>query len=94
MVDFKSLRDIPLLDVCRLLNIPLKQSGAYHRGACPICRNKSQRCFVVTVSMNRWWCHGNCKRGGDPLQLVAIVKGVAFPSASKWLHQHFEISPA
>ena len=52
-VDFKALRQrIRIEQVCDLLGIPLKKTGAQLRGPCPICSHDSDRCFVVTPKLN------------------------------------------
>ena len=65
-VDFKTLRErIPIERVVTMLGIRLKKSGAQLRGSCPICSHTSNRCFVVTPSLNRFWCFGDCQRGAS-----------------------------
>ena len=49
------------------------KSGGQRRGPCPICKHRSQRCFVITPSKNLYYCFGDCKEGGDALQLVARI---------------------
>lgn len=93
MTDFKGLRKLSILKVCDFLGIPLKQVGAYHRGACPICKHKSQRAFVVTPKLNRWWCHGGCKEGGDPLELLARHDHITHREAARVLVCHFGMPP-
>jgi DNA primase len=89
-VDFKALRDrIPIERVITMLGIPLKKRGAQLRGSCPICSHTSDRCFVVTPALNRFWCFGECQRGGDVIELVARVKQLSQKDAAHLLVKHF-----
>jgi DNA primase len=89
-VDFKALRErVQIERVCDLLGIKLKKSAAQLRGSCPICDQESDRCFVVTPSINRYWCFGKCQSGGDVIELVAQVKKLAHKDAAAFLARHF-----
>jgi DNA primase len=89
-VDFKVLRErIPIARVIDMLGVRLKKRGAQLRGSCPICSHASDRCFVVTPSLNRFWCFGDCQRGGDIIELVAQVKHVSQKDAAQILAEHF-----
>ena len=89
-VDFKALRQrIPIEHVLDMLGIQLKKTGAQLRGSCPICSNASDRCFVVTPSLNRFWCFGDCQSGGDVIELVAQVKQLSHKDAAHLLADHF-----
>jgi len=88
-MDFRSLRRIPVVDVCRYLGISLRQRNGQWRGACKICNHPSPRAFVVTERLNRFWCHGRCKSGGDALQLMMQMRGINHVEAAKLLVSHF-----
>ena len=89
-VDFKALRQrIPIEQVCAMLGIQLKKTGAQLRGSCPICSRASDRCFVVTPAINRFWCFGDCQSGGDIIELVAQVKQLSQKDAAHLLAEHF-----
>ena len=89
-VDFKALAQrIQIEQVITMLGIPLKKTGAQLRGPCPICSHGSNRCFVVTPKLNRFWCFGNCQIGGDVIELVAQVKRVSHKEAAHFLADHF-----
>ena len=93
-MDFKALRQrIPIEQVCRLLGIKLKKTGAQLRGACPICGHASERCFVVTPALNRFWCFGHCHSGGDGIELVARVRQLSHKAAARLLVDHFGEPP-
>ena len=82
-LDFNQLRNIPIVEVCDELGIVLLRTKSALRGACPICRHDSDRCFVVTEKINRWWCFGKCQSGGDPLELFMRVKHMTHRDAAK-----------
>lgn len=89
-VDFKALRQrIPIEQACAMLGISLKKAGAQLRGPCPICSHASDRCFVVTPALNRYWCFGNCGSGGDVIELVAQVRQLSHKDAAQLLAEHF-----
>jgi DNA primase len=88
-MDFRRLRNIDILDVCRWLGIELKCKGSVWRGSCPICRHPSERAFTVTPALNRFWCFGRCQDGGDALELVVRTKLISHPNAAKLLVDEF-----
>jgi DNA primase len=89
-VDFKALRQrVPIERVVDMLGIQLKKSGAQLRGSCPVCSAASDRCFVVTPALDRFWCFGDCKSGGDVIELVARVKQMTHKEAALLLAEHF-----
>src|SRR4051812_17882427 len=87
--DFHALRRIPIVDVCKQLDIVLKPKGSHYRGWCPLCKHPSERAFVVTPKMQRWCCHATCKEGGDSLELVVRFKQVPHTEAASWLVRTF-----
>jgi DNA primase len=90
-VDFKALRQrIPIEHVCDMLGIQLRKTGAQLRGSCPICSHASDRCFIVTPAINRFWCFGDCQSGGDVIELVAQVKHMSHKDAAHLLAEHFK----
>jgi DNA primase len=90
-VDFKALRQrVPIEQVCDLLGIPLRKTGSQLRGPCPICSHASDRCFVVTPAINRFWCFGDCQSGGDVIELVSQVKRLSHKDAAQLLADHFK----
>ena len=89
-VDFKALRQrMPIEHVLDMLGIRLKKTGTQLRGPCPICSSDSDRCFVVTPALNRFWCFGDCKSGGDVIELVARVKQLSPKEAANLLVEQF-----
>lgn len=58
----------------------LKQRRAAEwRGACPIHHGKNEN-FAVDPATGRWFCHSTCGRGGDMLELEAVLTGGDFPT--------------
>lgn len=90
--DFKRLATIPIERVCDVLDIPLKKRGRQLRGLCPICEHNSPRAFTVTPALNRFWCHGFCRSGGDVIELVAQVKQIGKYDAALFLADNFNSS--
>ena len=90
--NFKRVARTSILEVCAHLGIDLKQRGNQWRGKCPICDHPSERAFVVTVSLNRFWCHATCKNGGDPLQLFSEVRQLYKYHAALEMEKNFNSS--
>jgi len=89
-VDFKTLRQrVPIERVLDMLGVQLKRVGAQLRGPCPICSHSSDRCFVVTPALDRYWCFGSCQQGGDIIELVAQVRQLSHKDAARQLAAHF-----
>jgi len=57
-------RDVRIEAVCESLHIELKRMGKQLRGQCPLCGHRSERAFVVTPAMRRFWCFADRKAGG------------------------------
>lgn len=87
--DFNSLKGIPIEDVLHYLGIDLKKKGKQLRGQCPVCLHPSSRAFTVTPDMNRFWCHGYCRSGGDTIELVSRVKQITAYDAACELQKTF-----
>ncbi len=93
MVDFKRLRLISLLDVCKRLNIPLKRSAArQYRGKCPFCGTKNVRSLVITVPENIFYTFC-CSEHGDALELVHKYVRIPKVDAATWLIENFGLPP-
>lgn len=94
-VDFAELKArVPIEDVVAWLGIELKKSGAQLRGRCPIHDGSDPRQFVVTPAKGVWYCFGDCKQGGDAIELVAKLKGCALREAALQMQAHFAPPPA
>jgi DNA primase len=91
--NFKKVARIPIEQVVDFLGLDLKKKGRQLRGPCPLCQHPSQRAFSVTLGeVNRFWCFGHCRCGGDVIQLVAQVKQLTQYEAACLLAKHFNSS--
>ncbi len=91
--DFKRIRDqVPIEDVCNMLGIELKRKGGALRGNCLICNHPSPRVFTVSPFLNRFWCFGFCRNGGDVIELVAQVRQISNYDAAAQLDKLFNSS--
>jgi hypothetical protein len=78
--DFKAIRQkIPIIDICKLLNITLKRSGAKYSGKCPLC---SRNAFKVTPARALFWCF-SCEANGDGLALYSKVMKLSVYEAAR-----------
>ena len=61
---------------------------SYKRGPCPICHGGGERprCFAWDFDKCSFYCHA-CKKGGDALELVKLLKGCSVIEAAKWLEE-------
>ena len=90
MPSFRQVTSLNILEICELLGIKLKPSGKLSfRGSCPICEHPSTRCFTVTVKLQRFWCHGHCRAGGDGWELYAQGRQLTKRDAAFELQKHF-----
>ena len=90
-IDFAEIKGrVTELQVADMLGLQLKKSGATWRGHCPICENKNQRALAVTPGKG-WYCHGDCKSGGDVIELVARVREITQRKAAIDIAQRFGI---
>jgi Protein of unknown function (DUF3987)/CHC2 zinc finger len=62
----------------RVPHLNQRQGGEW-RGICPIHHGKNDN-FAVEPDTGRWFCHSTCGRGGDILELEAVLTGGDFPT--------------
>jgi hypothetical protein len=92
-IDFAEIKGrVTELQVADMLGLTLKKSGNTWRGHCPICKNNNQRALAITPGKG-WYCHGDCKSGGDVLELVARVEGVTPRQAAVLIKERFMPGP-
>src|SRR5438128_12238570 len=90
-IDFAEIKArVAELQAVAMLGLNLKKSGATWRGSCPICNNKSQRALAITPGKG-WYCHGDCKEGGDVIELVARARDITPRAAAIELAQRVGI---
>jgi DNA primase len=90
-ISFQKLRSVRIIKVARDLNLNLTWCATQLRGPCPICKHRSQRCFVITPSKNLYYCFGHCKEGGDALQLVARIEQLSLPDAAALMAEWYGV---
>lgn len=89
-VDFAELKArVSIEQVVAWLGIELKRSGEQLRGKCPVHDGSDPRQFVVTPAKGVWYCFGDCKEGGDAIELVAKVKGCSTREAALLMQEAF-----
>src|SRR5437773_9319589 len=90
-IDFAEIKArVTELQAVAMHGLNLKKSGAPWRGHCPICNNKNQRALAVTPGKG-WYCHGDCKEGGDVIELVSRSRQITQRQAAIEIAMHFGI---
>ena len=90
-IDFAEIKGrVTELQVADMLGLKLKKSGATWRGHCPICNNKNQRALAITPGKG-WYCHGDCKAGGDVIELVTRTRSITQREAAREIAERFGI---
>jgi hypothetical protein len=93
-VDFADLKQrISIEQVASWLGAQLKPHGPQLRGPCPICKAGGDRAFVITPAKGCYYCFGDCKKGGDAIQLAANAKDLSVKEAAEAIAQHFGLAP-
>ncbi|MCH3994131.1 MAG: DNA primase [Prevotella sp.] len=69
--------------------VDLKKCGANYKACCPMHKEKVPS-FYVSPSKNIAHCF-SCGRGGNPIQFIMDMEGVAFPEACKILGKKYNI---
>ena len=83
-VDFEEIKAAnPIEKVAERLGLELKKAGQALRGPCPSGEG-GQRAFVVTPAKGLWYSFG-LQRGGDVLELVALVQNCTVKDAAQFL---------
>lgn len=100
-IDFIALKAIPITDVLRRYNISLHIKGQWGSAVCPLPTHKEgdkSKSFTVNIAGNFWRCFSeSCnannggKRGGDCINLVALLDGMSQLDAAKKLANLFHI---
>ena len=90
-IDFLEIKGrVTELQVADMLGLTMKKSGTTWRGHCPICKNKNQRALAITPAKG-WYCHGDCKAGGDIIELVSRARGITQRQAAIAIADHFHL---
>jgi DNA primase len=59
-----------------------KRSGDRLSGPCPIHKGSNSTQFSVSISKNNWNCFGECKHGGNALDIIAILENISIHAAA------------
>ena len=96
-VDFKAVKTaVSMLQILDHYGLTehFKRNGDSLSGACPLHNGENTTQFRVSVSKNCWNCFGQCKRGGNVLDFVAIKEAVSIRQAalqiSEWFGLEFD----
>ena len=85
-IDFVELKQrVSIEQAADMLGIKLKKSGPQLRGQCPICKDNSDRAFVITPAKGLYYCFGKCGKGGDAITLAANVRKCSLREAAEFL---------
>ena len=85
-IDFVELKQrVSIERAADMLGIKLKKSGLQWRGQCPICKDNSDRAFVITPAKGLYYCFGKCGMGGDAITLAANVRQCSLREAAEFL---------
>lgn len=84
MNTMRQVKEIPILDVAKLLGIEVKRNKAM----CFSGHDRKSPSLKFTPSKNLFYCFG-CDVGGSNIDLVMNVNGLAFKAAMEWLNLNF-----
>jgi len=85
-IDFAELKQrVNIEEAADMLGIKLKKSGPQLRGQCPICKDNSDRAFVITPAKGLYYCFGKCGKGGDAITMAANVRKCSLREAAEFL---------
>jgi DNA primase len=85
-IDFVELKQrVSIEQAADMLGIKLKKSGPQLRGQCPICKDNSDRAFVITPAKGLYYCFGKCGKGGDAITMAANVRKCSLREAAEFL---------
>ena len=71
---------------------PLKREPSGHVTCCPIHHGSNKRAFRVSADGRAWYCHGQCQRGGNVLDLISELEKCSIVEAAALLQQRFQLS--
>ena len=87
-IDFAELKQrVTIERAVEFLGMQLKKSGHQLRGPCPACKDSGDRAFVVTPEKGLFYCFGKCRKGGDAISLVSLVRGCTLREAAVFLSE-------
>lgn len=93
-VDFKAVKEAVAMEhVLQHYGIldDFKGKGDSLSGPCPIHNGTNPTQFRVSISKDCWNCFGDCKRGGNVLDFVALKENVSIQKAAILLCEWFNL---
>src|SRR5206468_4409817 len=97
-VDFKAVKaSVSMLQILEHYGLTerFKRSNDSLSGSCPLHNGDNPTQFRVSISKNCWNCFGQCKRGGNVLDFVALKENVSVREAairiSEWFGLTFDV---
>jgi DNA primase len=94
-VDFRAVKAAvtmeQVLDHYALVS-KLSRKGDTFSGPCPLHNGTNPTQFRVSLSKNCWNCFGDCKRGGNVLDFVALKEGASVREAALLLADWFHLA--
>lgn len=94
-LDFKTIKEIRMVDVCGRYKIALKFRGDYANAPCPLPTHKDgdkAKSFSINLAGNYWRCFSDScnaknggKRGGDVINFVALMENCREKEAAQKL---------
>ncbi len=101
MLDFKSIKEIRMVDVCGRYKIALKFRGDYANAPCPLPTHKDGdkgKSFSINLAGNYWRCFSDScnannggKKGGDVINFVAAMEKCREKEAAQKLADWFNV---
>lgn len=85
---YEQLKNISILSVCNLLNIPVYRSNLI-RCISPN-HDDHHPSLKINTAKNYWKCF-SCGEGGDVITFVMVATGLDFKDACNWLASNFNI---
>ncbi len=73
------------------LKHPLKRESAGYATSCPIHDGNNKRAFRISADGRAWYCHGQCKRGGNVLDLIAAIEQCSIVDAAILLSEQWDV---
>lgn len=80
----EQIRAAKSVPIENLLNQKLRKFGKVLVGICPLHPEKHPSFYIYTET-NTCWCYG-CNQGGDSINLIKLLHGLAFTQAVRWLN--------
>lgn len=86
-VDTSAIKQIPILDVARRLDVDVRGRKAM----CFSGHDNKTPSLSFNVTNNTWKCFGACGKYGDGITLVQEVLKLDFKEAAAWFQQQFRV---